>query len=339
MIEPVYDHAPDCGRHSGPGETLEQIRLTRAEHTGDADDLAAMRGQRLDPERPDVEALQSDRDGAVTRVAVPVGVFEGPSDHHPNHLLGSRIGDRAVVNLAAILQHGHPVAMLEYLVYVMRYEQDREAAGPQVAQKAKQLAALADRKRRGRLIEDQQRRLALERLQDVENLVFAYAHIAAFAIKRNIHTEAGGERSGLGIERTIADKAGPQRLVAEHDVLCSRQGRNDRDLLVSDGNAGVESVRDVVENDRPPVDENRAGIRSVSAADDLHQRRLASAVGADQSEHFSRRDGEVNIAKRDGASEGLEYACDAQARLDIGVRVHRDRARMFRSHAASGDED
>src|SRR6185437_1657275 len=57
--------------------------------------------------------------------------------------------------------------------------------------------------------------------------------------------------------------------------------------------------------DATPADQDRSGVWPVKAADAVGEGRLARAVGADNPEDFSARDGEVDTGKRLDAAEAL----------------------------------
>ena len=93
---------------------------------------------------------------------------------------------------------------------------------------------------------------------------------------------------GLARHRAPAHDAGAvDRLVAEEHVLGHAQRRNDRQLLVDHADAGGQGVAGRPEMDRPAVDAHLAVIAGMDAGDDLHQRRLARAVLADEAMHLA----------------------------------------------------
>ena len=93
-----------------------------------------------------------------------------------------------------------------------------------------------------------------------------------------------------GIERRPAHEAeaGELRLVAEIDVLADREIGEQRLLLEHHADALAVGVGGVLNDDGLSADEDLARIRLVDAAQDLHQRRLAGAVLADEADHLVR---------------------------------------------------
>src|SRR5262249_39114462 len=67
-----------------------------------------------------------------------------------------------------------------------------------------------------------------------------------------------------------------------------------------------------VDPDRPPVDQDLAGVGRGHARHELDQRRLAGAVVADDGVHLARAQVEVDAAQRDDAPEALLHAADLE---------------------------
>ena len=61
---------------------------------------------------------------------------------------------------------------------------------------------------------------------------------------------------------------------------------------------------------------DRAGVRRMDAREDLHERRLAGAVVADDGDDLARRDVEVDVRERRDRSEGLRDAAQGE---DAGI--------------------
>ena len=70
----------------------------------------------------------------------------------------------------AVAQHGHAVADRHHLVELVGDEEDRAPVRGQIADDREQAVALLRRQDRRRLVEDQDLRVAIERLQDLDAL-------------------------------------------------------------------------------------------------------------------------------------------------------------------------
>ena len=103
-----------------------------------------------------------------------------------------------------------------------------------------------------------------------------------------------------------------QRLPADEDVLGDREVGEERRLLVDDRDPRVPRRGGPGEGRRRPVDRQRAAVRPVHAGQDLHQRRLAGAVLAEQRVRLAR-------VQRDGAVHQRMHGTERLARLLAGA--------------------
>ena len=76
-------------------------------------------------------------------------------------------------------------------------------------------------------------------------------------------------------------------------------------LLTQDGELGVEAGPNLEERAKPAEDLSSAHRRSRDAREDLQQRALPRAVGADDAEHFAALDFERHVAERPELGAGL----------------------------------
>src|SRR5690606_2998807 len=94
----------------------------------------------------------------------------------------------------------------------------------------------------------------------------------------------------------VDQKASP-RLTGEIDVLGHRQVRHEVELLVDDSNAGSFRLQRRREPALLAFVDDCAARRLVDAADDLHQRRFASAVLPADGVNFTGEQVEMNIGE------------------------------------------
>ena len=116
------------------------------------------------------------------------------------------------------------------------------------------------------------------------------------------------------------------RQAPEAQVLGHRQMRRQHHLLVDHRDAELEhALRATAARSLSPATTIVARIGLIGAGQDLHQRRLAGAVLADQPEHLAATDFEVDIVQRDDARKALADAAHRQDRLgnSRNLRVHR----------------
>jgi hypothetical protein len=114
-------------------------------------------------------------------------------------------------------------------------------------------------------------------------------------------------------------------LAAEKDVLRDRQVLRKRQLLEDRGDAGSGGILWRGEIDRRAVHADLALARRMSAGEDLDEGRLARPVVADQRQHFTGADLEVDAGERGEGAEALADALggDERSHCHAGRGSHR----------------
>ena len=103
-----------------------------------------------------------------------------------------------------------------------------------------------------------------------------------------------------------------RRLGREHDVLGDRHHRDEHEVLVHHADArGDRGVRRV-DRERLPVQEHLALVGLVEPVEDVHQRRLARAVLAEERVHLALAEVEVDRVVREDAREALRDAAELE---------------------------
>jgi hypothetical protein len=222
--------------------------------------------------------------------------------HHPRELL--LVEPRGVDGLdqLAVAQHRHAIGDLDDLRQVVRDVDDRHALPPQLADDLEQPARLGIRKRGGRLVEQQHARIDRQRLGELDELALGHAQLGHRCRRVDVEAHPLQVLARLRLERLPVDEptAPAHRPAAHQHVLGDRALRNQAELLVDDPHV--------------PADLDGAGVRLQVARDDLHQRRLAGAVLAQQRVDLPGADLEVDPGERLHARERLRDAGDAEER-------------------------
>ena len=101
--------------------------------------------------------------------------------------------------------------------------------------------------------------------------------------------------------------AGPleQLLAAEEEVGDDVEVVREREILVHGGDAELRRVLGGANGDRDPVHRDLTVVGRVDAGDDLHQRRLAGSVVADEPDDLAGVDLEVHAVERLDGAEAL----------------------------------
>ena len=143
--------------------------------------------------------------------------------------------------------------------------------------------------------------------------------------------------SYIGPRRMIAERV--DRLAAGIDVLGDAQRADQAALLVDHGDAGIGGALLVEAGDRHAVELDRAAVGLIDAGDEVHERRLAGAVLADQRVHLAAPHLERDVVDRTDAREGLDDVADRRAAAAVvtaAVPVSRPSARSLGPSAPAG---
>ena len=251
---------------------------------------------------PAGRARQADFLGAENLLArlVIVGLGEilgVGADHLPHDPLRVDVLHLLLAGDVAVAQHGDVVADADQLLQPVRDVDDRHAARLEVGDHLEQDLDLGRRKRRGRLVHDQDAGVERHRLGDLDELLLADAQVldqhvradAGLAAVRGIRRPAAPAPCGRYARRRLvisrvakmfsATVRLPNRLSSWNTMPMPRAHRvarrGERHLLAVEQDAAVRRLLD--------------------AGDDLHQRRFAGAVLADQ--HVDRAAPDLEIRR------------------------------------------
>jgi hypothetical protein len=196
--------------------------------------------------------------------------------------------------------------------------EDGAAALLQAAHDGVEALDLDRRERRGRLVEHEDARVGAEPLGDLDHLLLADRERRDLAVDVEGNAEQVEQRARPPAHRrAVGHDPEAARLAPEVDVLRDREGVDQREFLMDDAHAELlrEVRRELLEMARRAglVDDlERAGARRRRAAQDLHQRRLAGAVLADERVADARLERERDRVERRDAAVALrdrEQAC------------------------------
>ena len=115
-------------------------------------------------------------------------------------------------------------------------------------------------------------------------------------------------------------------LAAQEHVLEHRQLVDQREVLVDGVDAERARMVDAARLVRLAAQEHAALVGLLEAADDLHQRRLAGAVVAEQPQHLALAQVQVDVAQRDDRARSACVTCSTR-RTSSGAPLGRPRAR------------
>ena len=215
-------------------------------------------------------------DGAVAPRVLRV---ERERDVAPHHRARDRLRRRARASACAPTvapgaHHRDRVGDLDHLVELVRDEHDRAAVVAQRAQHRPQLLHLGRRQHRGRLVEDEDPRAAIERLQDLDALRLADRQLGdqRVAAARRARCAALSSRTARSA-RGAVERRPARELAAEHDVLGDGERGHEHEVLVHHADAGGDRVAR-----RPAGDVAARSTSIVPASGGIHARRACASA-------------------------------------------------------------
>ena len=200
----------------------------------------------------------------------------------------------------------------------MADEDDRPAFGRETAEDGEDLLRLLGREDRGRLVEDDDLRVPVERLEDLDPLLPADRQGADQRVRVDVEPEPLAEFDDTAMRLAAIEEDGiGHRLLAEQDVVGDRQHRHEHEVLVDHADAPADGVGRIVDRDGRAIEEDLAGVGRGQSVQDVHERGLAGPVLAEQGVDLTRPDLEVDRVVRDHARIALGDAAHLQ-----GWRAH-----------------
>src|SRR5439155_27370414 len=157
----------------------------------------------------------------------------------------------------------------------------------------------------GRLVHAQNLRVVGGALRDLDHLLLCDAELAYFGLGIDVGVEAAEQCPSLLVEPARVDDEwdASTRLSADEDVLGRGQVRHEAELLMDDADA--ELLRGTRSGDVHvgALQADPPGVHAVDAGEDLHERRLAGAVFADERVDLTSTKLEVRVAEGVDAGE------------------------------------
>ena len=288
-----------CAQGAGAAEQLSQRHLAVARHTGHGHDLARVQAQvhvaqMLPPRRQRVGGLQHTHGCAHVLRGAAHGRGQRMA-HHPLCQLGlaGALGWRFGHHLA-VAQHHQPVRHTQHLGQLVADEDDGQPLRHHLAQGVEQGLALLRGEHGGGLVEDEDARAAVQRLEDFHPLALPHRQAAHAGVQRHLQAEAGRHRlqpfGGLG----AAAEGLPQRLGAHEYVVQHGEVVGQGEVLVHHADARSQRRLGCARRQRLAEHLDLPAVGGVVAEQDGHQRGLARAVLAQQGQHLARMQRERN---------------------------------------------
>ena len=239
------------------------------------------------------------------------------ADHHAGQVV---LGHGVDVDGADVFAHaddGAEVGGLLDLLELVGDDDDALAVLDEVVHDGDELRDLLRREGRGGLVQDQDVRAAVERLEDLDALLHADGDVLDLGVRVDGQAVALGDLDHVFARGRHVELYALGRLGAEDDVLRDGEGLDQHEVLVYHADAGRDGVAGVVHLDLFAVDQDIAGGGLEQTVELVHQRRFARAVFAEDRVDFAFVDGEIDAVIGCKIAETL----DNVAHFDDG-RIH-----------------
>src|SRR5260370_20506391 len=145
------------------------------------------------------------------------------------------------------------------------------------------------------------------------------------AVDVDIEIDRGKPFARLVAHRRVVEKSIADDFMAEEQIGRDVEARYEIELLVDRGDSGGLRFARIAERDGLAVDLNLSLVRQMRARQDVHQRRLARAVLAEQRMDLAGIEREIDAAQRPRAAKTLGDSARRQngrAAVGFGMRVH-----------------
>ena len=226
-------------------------------------------------------------------------------EHQLDHRLLRQLAAGVRRDDVAVAHDGDLVGDLEDLLEVVRDVDDADAVVAQPSDVREEALDLGRAERRGRLVEDDELGARRQRAGDLDGLLLGHAELARRAVE--VAADADQLEPLLRQPARVAPGDGAEAAgqAAEQHVLDHAQVARDLALLRDQADADLARLDRREVRERLPVEADLAAVGADDTRDDLQERRLASAVLADQGMHAARRHGEVGGLQRMHAGVAL----------------------------------
>jgi hypothetical protein len=317
------DGAGLLGPHAGDG--LDQLALAVALHARHAEDLARphVEGQALHRGVTPVVGHHQVTDpqlGLGGRGRRLLDVEQDLAAHHQRRQ--RRRGGLAGIGRAdhlAPADHRDPVGDRQHLAQLVGDEDDRLALVGEALDHLEELVDLAGRQDGRGLVEDQDRRVAEQGLEQLDPLLLAHRQVGDAGVGVDGEAEAGAQLADASPSGVQVEQRAPPQLLAEDHVLGHRERLHQLEVLVDHADAAGDGVGRAAEAHGLPLDQQLAGVGLVEPEDHVHQRRLAGAVLAQHAVDLAAAQRQVDGVVGEDAGEALGDA--PRLEDDVGPAV------------------
>ena len=241
--------------------------------------------------------------------------------HHADDVVHGHVGHVPRVHIAPVAHDRHAVGDDAQLLHAVGDVDDAHALGLQPADEREQILDFRFGQRRGRLVHDENARVAEgQRLGDFHHLLLGDGEGAHAGSRADVaQMERIQQRVGLRVLSGLVQEQSPRGLAADVDVFGHGQILHQVDFLMDDADAQMLRFQSISDVDFPAVQRDSSSVADIDAGEDLHQRGLAGTVFTHQRVHLARAEIKPAVVQRVDAGEIFLDSPHFQHRLIQGV--------------------
>ncbi len=311
----VERHLAGGGR-AGSEERLGQRRLADAYEARDRDDFSIAQFEIERTRRVGKFQSLGRKDATEPFAHGHVACRDFLSEHRIDGTLIVQIRAFEAAGYAPVAQGDDAVGEPADVGHPVRDIKDRDPTGFQPVEKLEQPIGLGARERRRRLVEDQHLRLVRHGAGDRHHLPVGERQIVDISGKIYGEAHAGGNDGCLAPYPARVEEQARTAAVqpVEREVGRDVEVGNDAiiDVLVNRHHTSTDRLRRCCRRKREIIQLHGSGVSDVDAAEDAHQCRLSSAVGAHQHRHGTLAQFEIDALQNRYRPEGFAHALDAK---------------------------
>src|SRR5690606_18421783 len=215
--------------------------------------------------------------------------------HHRGQTFGRGDNRAGFADDAPVAKHDDLLADFEHFLQLVADENDAHAARLQRPHDVEQTFGFLRREHCGRFVEDEDVRLAVERLDDLDALLHADGQVFDQRVGIDFQTVLLRNFEDAPSGGPAVQKRPVNGFVAQHDVFGHGEHGNQLEMLVNHADAERDGVVWIANCDRPAINQDFALIWLVQPVDEVHQGAFARAVFAQQAQDLTLVELEVDM--------------------------------------------
>ena len=194
----------------------------------------------------------------------------------------------------------------------MRNVDNRDPLGAKLLDEPEQRFRLAGRQYRRRLVHDQHRSIARDRLGNLDELFLGHREIAHRLIRLDTGIQTLQQLTGFFAQFRTPYESKPAALAPEENVLRCREFIDQVELLVDHRDSTSLALGHTAPAHRPAPKQHRARGRLIDPGKNLHQSAFARPILTDQPMHLARLQSQAHIAQSLDPWKLLAHIADVQ---------------------------